>query len=94
LIDKATVLEVSRLASLDLEEDELKTYTSQLSRVLDYFTKLDQADVDNIEPAVYPIDIKGPLRNDEILDSIACAKIMNNTKHEKNGFYTVPRIIE
>ena len=94
MIDAKLIRKISTLARLDLDESELSHFTLQLSRILEYFKLLNELDTSDIEPAVYPVDIRGSMRDDEQAASTSRQEILSNTPHSKDGFYVVPKVFE
>jgi len=45
---------IAELARLRLTDDELRTYTAQLSQILDYFTLLQEVDTSDVPPTNAP----------------------------------------
>jgi aspartyl-tRNA(Asn)/glutamyl-tRNA(Gln) amidotransferase subunit C len=94
MIDPGLIRKISSLARLDLDDDELSQFTTQLGRILEYFELLNELDTSKIEPAVYPVDIRGPERKDEEQESPSRESILANTTHKQDGFYVVPKVLE
>jgi aspartyl-tRNA(Asn)/glutamyl-tRNA(Gln) amidotransferase subunit C len=59
---------VANLARLELTDQEVTTFTSQLSDILSYVGQLQELDVSNVEPLTHPFadggEIRAPLRED------------------------------
>ena len=81
---KETINYVSKLALLDLSEDEKDKLSKQLSNILSYFKKLDNLDTSNIEPTRHPIEgLKNVFRKDEPWEGLTneeALKIQNTLK--------------
>lgn len=87
---------IAKLARLDLTEEELKKYGSQLSDVLSYIDQLKEVDVNGVEPTAQITGLENVLREDvardwdekEIEEALADAP-------EKEGrFIKVKRVID
>ncbi|GAI07497.1 unnamed protein product, partial [marine sediment metagenome] len=52
---KETLEHVSKLALLDLSEEEKEKLAKQLGDILNYFKKLNDLDTSNVEPMTHPI---------------------------------------
>ncbi len=59
------VAKVANLAMLDLSDDELVTFTSQLDAVLDLAGELNQFDVAEVAPTAHPFGLTNVFRPDE-----------------------------
>ena len=88
------LLRVARLTRLALEEGEKAELVDTLRRIIGFVQALQQLDTDGVEPMVHPLDLKLPLRADEVTepdmreDAQACAPDV------AGGLYRVPRVIE
>src|SRR4051794_22952270 len=61
---------VAELARLELSDQEVSTFTSQLGEILKYVEQLQKVDTQNIEPLTHPLELKTPLRADEVRPSL------------------------
>jgi aspartyl-tRNA(Asn)/glutamyl-tRNA(Gln) amidotransferase subunit C len=94
LIDEERVLKVANLAGIELEKEELSAYTTQLSRILEYFQMLEGLDTSQCRPCIHALDLKGPFREDRIQDPLPRQTILGNTIHLSKGSYLVPKVLE
>ena len=90
-VDKKLVEHVAKLARIKISEEEKEEFTSQFDSILNFFSKIDEINTENIEPAFQPINLKNVLREDEVKefdwDPLA------NTKHKENKYFKGPRIV-
>ncbi len=92
---KETINYVSKLALLDLSEDEKDTLSKQLSNILSYFKKLDNLDTTDIEPTRHPIKgLKNVFRKDEPWEGLTNKDALKNSEHIKDGYFKAPRILK
>ena len=68
MISKQEIEHIAKLARLDLTEEELKNYGSQLSDILNYIDQLKEVDVTDVEPTAQITGLENILRNDEVND--------------------------
>ena len=85
---------VARLARLELSEDEVKTYTTQLGAVLEYAEMLNQLDTDQVEPTTHVQEMNNVLRKDEVVPSMDRDEILKNAPDKSKGCFRVPKILE
>jgi aspartyl/glutamyl-tRNA(Asn/Gln) amidotransferase C subunit len=83
----------SGLARLGLDEEDFRLLGGQICRVLDAFRKIAALDTTNMEPAIHSVPLPGPLRDDLPGSSLLRDELMANTKHERDGFFSVRRVI-
>ncbi len=67
-LDKEQIKHIANLARLELSEEELEKYGSQLSGVLDYIDQLKEVDVSDTEPTAQVTGLSNVFRHDEALD--------------------------
>jgi len=63
-MDRETVTKVARIAHLELTEEEIELYRSDLEEILDYFQVLDGAPSSDAL-LVNPVEVSDVLRSDE-----------------------------
>lgn len=86
---------ISKLAMLDLSEAEKEKFKDQLNDILNYFYKLNELDVDEIQPLTHPIeDLKNVFREDEPRKSLTNREALKNAEHTKDGYFKAPRILK
>jgi aspartyl-tRNA(Asn)/glutamyl-tRNA(Gln) amidotransferase subunit C len=92
---KETLEHVSKLALLDLSEEEKEKLAKQLGDILNYFKKLNDLDTSNVEPMTHPIDgLKNVFREDIPWESLSNEEALENAKHTKDGHFKAPRILK
>ncbi|MBI5560832.1 MAG: Asp-tRNA(Asn)/Glu-tRNA(Gln) amidotransferase subunit GatC [Deltaproteobacteria bacterium] len=88
------VKHAAQLARLALTEEEIKLYTGQLQRILDYVEKLSEVDTKGVEPAAYTVPQRRAARPDTVKDSIPPEDALRNAPEKEKGCFKVPKIIE
>ena len=78
----------------EFDEDELDKFTEQLSTILDYISKLDELNTENIEPTSHVIDLKNCFKEDEARESLSAEASLRNAPMMEKNFFKVPKIIE
>lgn len=92
---KETIDHISKLALLNLSDEEKDKLAIQLGDILNYFKKLDDLDTSNIKPTTHPIDgLKNVFREDEPWESLSNEEALKNAKHKKDGYIKAPRILK
>jgi len=86
---------LSKLALLDLADEEKEKLANQLNEILDYFKKINDLDTENIEPMTHPIEgLKNVFREDIPGKSLTNEEALKNTQYKKDGFFKAPRILK
>jgi len=76
-IDIEQVRQVAKLSRLDLSEEEITQFSSQLSAILGYVEKIEQLDTSNVEPLAHCLAVNNCLRGDEIKPSLGTEKTLS-----------------
>jgi aspartyl-tRNA(Asn)/glutamyl-tRNA(Gln) amidotransferase subunit C len=93
-IDIEQVRQVAKLSRLDLSEDEIAKFSSQLSAILEYVEKINQLDTSKAEPLAHCLPISNCLRTDEVKPSLGTEKTLSNAPDRDEQFFIVPKILE
>lgn len=87
------VKHIAMLAKLELDPEELSTFTSQLDSILVYFEKLKELDTEGIEPTFQITAFQTHLRVDETTPSLSKDESLKNAPEQEKGHFKVPRVI-
>ena len=64
-ISKEEVLNVARLARLELTDDEVAKFQEQLSAILEAVSKVSELDLSDVPPTAHPLEIQNAWAEDE-----------------------------
>lgn len=84
---------VADLARIRLSEDEVRLFSKQLNKILEYIDKLNQLDTKAVEPMSHTLNITNVSREDKIKKSLDTKDVLANAPSAKNGFFQVPKVI-
>lgn len=94
-ISKEEVLKIANLARLEFTDEEIETFTYQLSSILDYIEKLNEVDTDGVEPTFYTFVTETPVREDEVVKSKGGEKLaLRESPSIHKKFFRVPKVIK
>lgn len=85
---------VSKLSRLSFGEDEKKEFVEKLNSVVDYIEKLEEVDVEGVNPTYHALDIKNVFREDEVKPSFKRKDILNNAPDSEGGCFRVPKVVK
>ncbi len=88
------VRDVAHLARIDLSEDEITRFSSQLGRVLEYVNQLAKVDVSDVEPTAHTTEVFNVFRVDETRPSLTKSAALANAPHQANGLVMVTKVVE
>ena len=92
MITVKDVEHVSKLARLELTEEEKEKFTSQLGDVLKYVEQMNEVDTSNVEPMAHAIDFVNVMREDVVKYEQSKEELMKNAPDAEDGFFKVPKI--
>src|SRR5688572_16233415 len=94
-LTKQDVLHVANLAKLNLTDNEVDKFTTQLSSIVNYMEELNEVDTDNIDPTTQTTGLTNVLRGDEIKTDqvLSQDEALSGTDETHNGYFKVPAIL-
>lgn len=91
---KFDVRYAAQLARLELSEDELAKFQSQLGQVLEYVGHLERVDVSGVEPSAHIGAVYNVVREDEARPSFTAEEALANAPAKARQLFIVPKVIE
>ena len=88
------VRKIAYLARLNLSENDIALYGTQLSRILDFIAQMNETNTDQVEPLAHPLDLSQRLRPDIITEKNLREKYQHIAPQTEAGLYLVPKVIE
>ena len=88
------VRHIARLARVGLSEDDLTLFQDQLSQILDYFQRLQEADTENIPPTAHTLAMHNIMRDDEPRPSFDKEDILANAPQREGDLFRVRAVLE
>lgn len=87
------VRHVAKLSRLELSSDELAHFAEQLSSVLEYIAKLNELDLEGIEPMAHAIDVTNVTREDQPVQGLPIDVVLHNAPAKDSPFFMVPKVL-
>jgi len=84
---------IAKLARLNFSEDELKEFTGDMNKILEYMEKLNELDTENVEPLSHPVEQINVFREDELKESVDREEALKNAPKSDEEFFKVPKVI-
>ena len=88
------VTHIARLARVGLSQDEMSRFQDQLSQILDYFQRLQEADTENIPPTAHTLAMHNIMRDDESRPSFDKEDILANAPQREGDLFRVRAVLE
>ena len=85
---------VARLSRIELSPEEEQKFTHQLGEILTYVEKLNECDIEGVQPISQASLAVNVFREDELKESLPQDEALANAPEKAMGFFKVPRIIE
>lgn len=86
---------IASLARLAVTDDELRSVTDNVSRIVAFVEQLQQVDTDGVEPMAHPLgDLSARLREDEAQHRDRHERFQADAPQVEGGLYLVPKVIE
>jgi aspartyl-tRNA(Asn)/glutamyl-tRNA(Gln) amidotransferase subunit C len=93
-LGKTEVEYISRLAQIEVREEEVDGVAAKLSNILDLFTQLGAADTQGVEPMAHPLDAVQRFRADVVTEVDQHEKLQAIAPAAEQAHYLVPQVIE
>lgn len=87
------VRKVAQLARLDLPEEKIATYTSQLERILEYVAHLEAVDTEGVPATTRAVEVVNVTRDDRIEPTPVREQLLDLAPQREGDFFRVPRIL-
>ncbi|OLP17245.1 asparaginyl/glutamyl-tRNA amidotransferase subunit C [Leptolyngbya sp. 'hensonii'] len=94
MIDRDQVRKVAHLARLELTPTEEEEFTTQLSRILEYFQQLSELDTRDVPPTTRAIERSNVTRPDDLKPYPDREALLNSAPDRADDFFKVPKIME
>jgi aspartyl-tRNA(Asn)/glutamyl-tRNA(Gln) amidotransferase subunit C len=93
-IDKETARRVAHLARIEVAEGDLGPLAAELSGILGFMDALNEVDVEGVEPMTSVTPMRLPWRDDVVADGGDRDRVLTNAPAARDGFFTVPKVVE
>ncbi len=92
-LTREDILKVAKLSMLEFKESEVMVLQNELNDILEFVSKLDEANVEGVEPMTQVNDIYNSFREDVIVESLTREEAVKNAPEEIEGSFAVPRTV-
>jgi aspartyl-tRNA(Asn)/glutamyl-tRNA(Gln) amidotransferase subunit C len=93
-VNDAMVEKLAHLARLKFNEEEKQEIKSDLQRMISFVEKLNELNLDGVEPLLHLSDEVNVLREDEIKGSVSREEALKNAPLHDEEFIKVPKVIK
>ncbi|MEW5921272.1 MAG: Asp-tRNA(Asn)/Glu-tRNA(Gln) amidotransferase subunit GatC [Bacillota bacterium] len=95
-VSRKEVEHVAALARLAFSPEEVDLYTEQFNDILDYINRLNEVDLENVEPTSHVQSLNNVLREDCAVSSDLLLReaILREAPETERGLFKVPPVID
>jgi aspartyl-tRNA(Asn)/glutamyl-tRNA(Gln) amidotransferase subunit C len=93
-VNDALVDKVAHLSRLRFNETEKQAIRNDLQRMIGFVEKLDELDLEGVEPQLFMSEEINVLREDEVKGSISREEALKNAPLHDEQFFKVPKVIK
>ena len=93
-IDNALVERLAELSKLEFDEASKEKIKSDLQGIFTLMDKLNEINVDGVEPLIYMSDETNVLRMDEVKGQVTREEALLNAPQHDSDFFKVPKVIK
>lgn len=93
-VNDAMIDKLAHLARLKFNEAEKLEIKTDLQRMIVFVEKLNELDLEGVEPLLHMSDEVNVLREDEVKGSVSRAEALKNAPSHDDHFFKVPKVIK
>jgi aspartyl-tRNA(Asn)/glutamyl-tRNA(Gln) amidotransferase subunit C len=93
-LTREEVEKIAHLARIALNEDNISSYTHNLSNILTLVAQMNSVDTTDVIPLAHPLDMTARLRPDIVTEVDKRDHFQTIAPQVEAGLYLVPKVIE
>ncbi|MEP7375653.1 MAG: Asp-tRNA(Asn)/Glu-tRNA(Gln) amidotransferase subunit GatC [Chitinophagaceae bacterium] len=93
-VNDAMVDKLAHLARLKFNDAEKREIKTDLQRMIVFVEKLNELDLENVEPLLHMSGEVNILREDEVKGSVSRSEALKNAPIHDEQFFKVPKVIK
>lgn len=93
-VNDALIEKLAHLARLKFNEAEKEEIKHDLQRMISFVEKLNELDLQDVEPLMHMTDEVNVLREDKLEGSISREEALKNAPFHDKQFFKVPKVIK
>ena len=90
MIDRDELLHVALLARLQVPEDAVAETAAQLPTILDHIARIEELDLDGVQPTAHVVEIDDALRPDEPTEPLPRETVLEPAPAVQDDGFLVP----
>ncbi|MFH2105157.1 MAG: Asp-tRNA(Asn)/Glu-tRNA(Gln) amidotransferase subunit GatC [Parcubacteria group bacterium] len=93
-ISQTEVEHIAKLARIELSEDDKKTFSTQLTEILQYIKKLEEVDTDDVEPTAHFTQLENIMRHDKAEHGTGQEELIKAAPKNQGGCVKVKAVLK
>lgn len=93
MVQRSDIVQVGRLARLQLSEKEIDIIAQQIGSVLEYVHQLDQIDTSVVQPTTYILPTHNTFREDQREDGLEQEEALANAPERDGDYFKTLKIL-
>lgn len=93
-LTRQDVVEIARLARLELSEDEIEALGGELTAILEHMAVLQSLDTEGVPPMTHAVPMNLRLREDEVGESLPVETALGAAPERADDHFQVPNVIK
>ena len=93
-VSRDDVKRIAQLARLHVEDSQCGAIADDLNGILAWIDQLGEVDVEGVEPMTSAVDMRAPMRSDDVTAGGIRDQVLANAPKSEDGFFVVPRSVE
>ena len=93
-VNDAMIDKLAHLARLKFNDTEKQEIKKDLQRMIVFVEKLNELDLEGVEPLLHMSEEVNVLREDEVKGSVSRAEALKNAPSHDEQFFKVPKVIK
>ena len=93
-INADDVRKVAQLARLELPNEKIETYASQLEKILGYVEQLAEVNTTDVLPTTRAVEVTNVMREDEMKNTEGREELLDLAPQREGEFFRVPKILK
>ena len=92
-VSKEELLHIAKLAKLNIRDDEIDNYLSNLEQILNFANVINNAPVEGLNEAIGANDNYNVFRKDEVKEFEDKDALLRNAPEQERNMFKMPKII-
>lgn len=93
MVNKEEIKHIANLSMLNLTDEEIEKYTSNMQDIIDFANKINSLDTSEVKESAFAIDSYNVFRKDEIRESFNREELLKNAPSSNGEAYSLPSML-